>query len=279
MPQAFSRDMFSELRSQMLETGLSTISENAIICPLCWQETDSDELTVEHIVPGSIGGSQTTLTCKKCNNSHGSKLDRQLSELQKFENSLSGDGVLRGTLHTGNERLAVDIHQLAGDTNFVVVPKASNPKHVASSIAKAKAGNIESMKVRFPIFDPTKLNAAFLRIGYLAAFKTAGYSLIKTELLQQCRIHIADCGIPNILVDALVLRFTSFDPNWDFDFCISGCNAAGLDAAIVVIRSQLKGSNNRSFWGVFLPDSFGNFFSEIKTAALAINNGGEFIFH
>ena len=271
-----SREMFSLLRTQMLDAGLSTNSSTAINCPLCWKETEFENLTVEHIVPGSIGGSQTTLTCRSCNNTHGSKLDSQLSEFHKVMNGFSGNGMIRATLITAEERLAGSIQHSAEKTEFIVSVKATDPKQFASSLAKAKAGVIEPMKFSFPVCDLFKLKKAFLRIAYLSAFKTIGYSFVKTEHMQKYRTNIVDLGDPTIPIDELIIRFASFDPNWDFDFHISGCFAVGLDTGIVVIRSRYGETD--MFWGVFLPNLKDGFFSEIKSASLALDTGGEFRF-
>ncbi|MEQ1829786.1 MAG: HNH endonuclease, partial [Pirellula sp.] len=135
---------------------------------------------IEHIVPKSIGGKQTTLTCGRCNNDQGSDLDSQLVLFHKFENSICGASKesIRGTLHTADERLAIDIVDIAGNPQFVVVPMASNPRHVASSLAKAKELRIERMKVTFPVADLQSHSLALLKVGYLSAFKELGYSFL-----------------------------------------------------------------------------------------------------
>src|SRR5437868_1137324 len=52
-------------------------------CPLCLKAFPHSEplgevVSEEHVVPGALGGRITTLTCKRCNNEMGSKLESHL---------------------------------------------------------------------------------------------------------------------------------------------------------------------------------------------------------
>src|SRR5580704_534448 len=51
-----------------------------ILCPLCLTpygedalDLDDPLLTEEHVIPGELGGRIVTLSCKSCNNTHGTK--------------------------------------------------------------------------------------------------------------------------------------------------------------------------------------------------------------
>lgn len=64
------------------------------ICPICCRIFDerairkdaSDDycLTLEHSPPEKIGGTVLTLTCKRCNNMLGSKLDSQVAARERL---------------------------------------------------------------------------------------------------------------------------------------------------------------------------------------------------
>ena len=98
--------LFDHLRKSLAAAGLATARDDSLICPLCWQETRYEDLSHEHVVPGSVGGTCNTLTCRPCNNEHGSSLDSHLSNASAtqsfdvnvrnhdFENVSSASGVL-----------------------------------------------------------------------------------------------------------------------------------------------------------------------------------------
>jgi len=66
--------------------------DDKFLCPICQEIFDRCALSFEHplisiahIIPQSIGGRLSTITCAKCNNNIGSKFDNHL----KLEGSVS----------------------------------------------------------------------------------------------------------------------------------------------------------------------------------------------
>jgi HNH endonuclease len=57
--------------------------EDCYICPLCFdvmltvEEFETKELTIEHVPPKALGGSELVLTCRKCNNDTDGKFDAE----------------------------------------------------------------------------------------------------------------------------------------------------------------------------------------------------------
>ena len=78
-----------------------------ILCPLCLtphaeEALDLAEplLTEEHVIPGELGGRIVTLSCKRCNSTHGAKIDHHLIELLRSRDTAEGRGTrpFRGQL-------------------------------------------------------------------------------------------------------------------------------------------------------------------------------------
>jgi hypothetical protein len=57
------RRFFDHYRKSLKAAGLQALSDNSVICPLCWQDTDYASLSLEHIVPRKVGGKREILTC------------------------------------------------------------------------------------------------------------------------------------------------------------------------------------------------------------------------
>jgi hypothetical protein len=70
--------------------------ENVFVCPLCCYGFTKDMLGInggiseEHLPPEKLSGKIHTLTCKKCNNLHGTQLDaaliQKIKDLDFFQN-------------------------------------------------------------------------------------------------------------------------------------------------------------------------------------------------
>ena len=100
-PPPMSRRTNAELREKLFHAYSGDLSDclpqfnGVFICPLCHKSFDKsslakDELALEHCVPRCLGGKTLTLTCKRCNNKHGSKLDAQLLEWREREDHATG---------------------------------------------------------------------------------------------------------------------------------------------------------------------------------------------
>jgi len=84
------RRIFAYLRLDLESSGISTTTNDSLICPLCWSEVRFESLTLEHIVPKSLGGRRETLTCRNCNESIGRELDNHLDPLIGIDIALTG---------------------------------------------------------------------------------------------------------------------------------------------------------------------------------------------
>jgi len=161
------------------------------VCPLCKRSFERSSLkhnsktplTLEHILPRSVGGKETVLTCKQCNNSHGSIFDSQLKkmlETKKFGDKTPGASknasfMINNSIPT-NGRI---FFNREGKANFLFKPERTNPKfhNAIENIFKSEQLKFD---VNFTIqtFDKNKFDLALLRTAYLKAFKELGYAFI-----------------------------------------------------------------------------------------------------
>lgn len=68
-------------------TTFGRLSKSAYYCPLCLKGFEINatigpkpHLTLEHVIPESVGGKKKVLTCMSCNNNMGARVDSQLSK-------------------------------------------------------------------------------------------------------------------------------------------------------------------------------------------------------
>jgi hypothetical protein len=89
-----------------------------VLCPLCMGSfsraaiTDKgiDGLSIEHVVPGALGGRLQTLTCRRCNNRDGSALDAHLVNMVRVQEWSEADGsTLKGRVNVGRVELPMKI--------------------------------------------------------------------------------------------------------------------------------------------------------------------------
>lgn len=88
--------LFDRLRDDLRRVRGSDATR--IECPICFSgfsrsALDSGDLTLEHIIPESLGGVTGTLTCRPCNNHLGSNADSRLVETLRALNKPSVSGV------------------------------------------------------------------------------------------------------------------------------------------------------------------------------------------
>ena len=85
---------FAEERERIFDMLASNLNalipevKETVVCPLCHSAHGRDsllgadpDLTREHCIPVSAGGSLVTLTCRACNNSYGASSDSHLKNM------------------------------------------------------------------------------------------------------------------------------------------------------------------------------------------------------
>lgn len=152
------------------------------LCPLCLQPfvCEEDSLfrpTADHIVPESVGGAICTLSCKRCNNTHGSSLDSHIKKAMDAFDFLSGKGTRPAVIKSsvGHISANLDWNEASPVKINIVGEKASHP----AAIENLRRSLPVDRKLDFTLsfgFVPEAFWRAILRVGYMVAFHQFGYA-------------------------------------------------------------------------------------------------------
>lgn len=198
--------------------------ENLFCCPLCLRAFGRDSLpssdsnghiSIEHIIPGSIGGNVTTLTCRECNNQHGTDLDAHIAARFKAEDAFAGktSKPLKGRVSIGHGEMAVDVHWGPDSVVMRGVSRASSPARVIALESELNvASDGSEIHLNIPLgYRLLNSQLAILRMAYLLMFRQFGYGYIFHPNLAQIREQINDIETDRIVSRALI-RLNSRPP-------------------------------------------------------------------
>lgn len=245
------RTKFNHFRTSLAAAGLATADDNALICPLCWRDTPYRDLSLEHIVPGSVGGNEVTLTCRQCNNDQGSELDYHLAQYQYVKDALRGHGRLKSKLDVNGHEMTANVEWGQGQKNFYIVDKATNPAASRGSQEQFKAGKVK--KVNFTLdlgYKRNNFNTAVLRAAYLVLFKCFGYEYARHDIVQLIRRRIADLSLEHPNPASLVFEARNFAPPGELQHFVVPGNINGVEFFLVFIRLCRA---SRSYVGAYMP--------------------------
>ena len=147
-------------------------------CPICLRDLDrtaveTGDVTVEHIVPRKLGGRSTTLTCRRCNNTQGSRLDRHIVEAARSRDASEGHGTFRTTVSVGGSSLQADLAwtpDRSAANVITIIPGASDPRQVQA----VQDSMVDGAEVRMSFsygYVPNRLWLGLLRAAYLVPAK------------------------------------------------------------------------------------------------------------
>ena len=242
--------LFERFRKSLNAAGLSVEHEGCLICPLCWRETHYDLLSLEHFIPGSVGGKRCVLTCEECNSSHGSRLDAHLSKFQAVRDAFEGRGTIPGELKMHGHRATINIQWGSGHKNIDIVRKASDPAAIAAMQNSAQSGDIGEMGLTLNYgYSKDGFQTALLRCAYLAIFKCYGYEYARHEVVQVIRRRISDPSLRRPRLGSLIGRTRGEIPRSDPYFVVPG-QADGVDFLLVIVRLLGK---TKTYHFVFMP--------------------------
>lgn len=252
--------------------------KNGYICPLCFEvffEKDLDitvenHLTLEDIPPKKLGGNPKALTCKKCNNESGKKLDVHLLNrlLDIDSKSFLTNSKTAATYEINGFKMngSFEIDE-EGKANLYFEPKHSNPKDAQSFMAnlfppktihsplplfnneflsesKSPSLNIQPKRSNN---DERRAEIALLRIAYLIAFSTLGNGFLINSGLYKVREQISNPD-KNILPKPFWI-------NYDFPEEMEGINIISLpkEARGFLIVFSLKTDSKSRRFAIVLP--------------------------
>ncbi len=158
-----------------------------VLCPFCLRAFDratlgqEDGLSVEHMIPGALGGAAKILSCRKCNNTHGSDLEGHLVRMVEARDWIAGGKRhMKGTFTMGDIELPMKIEWGGTDKSKVMRIPGGKPAVLESFPERMKAvqaGDKFNIRVSLNYIE-SNVRRAFLRIGYLALFEFLGYSYV-----------------------------------------------------------------------------------------------------
>ena len=181
MPGARRHNLFVRLAERL--SCVDRESCDAVKCPLCLEafgpnSIASGDLTVEHIIPHRLGGRTVTLTCKRCNNLHGSTLDSHLVQMVRMLDALDGTGKIPVQIQTTAGLVAANVAWRSGQKGdprtFRVVGKATSPASMDALRTGLRAANDLTITMDFKFIRGQAYQALY-RIAYLSVFADRGY--------------------------------------------------------------------------------------------------------
>jgi HNH endonuclease len=178
-------------------------------CPICltaYERTVDDAgnvsgLTLEHVIPDSVGGRETTLTCKACNNDLGSKLDAQFSKQIRVEGGLRANAWQPGKIRlrgaAEGDAGAVAEFRVDADGSFHV--SATRCNDIVAERLKAffnrKIADTSGIVLRLDAgISESRVMAAVAKAAYLGLFCDWGYQYILMPSLDRVRVAITTDG-------------------------------------------------------------------------------------
>jgi hypothetical protein len=245
------RSLFNHYRTSLELAGIRTAHADSLVCPLCWQETRYDDLSIEHAVPSSIGGTATVLTCRRCNNDHGSSLDAHLSQFQSIADAFQGHGAIPTELNINGKRLVANLEWGNSSKNLKVVGKASDLRMQDQIKADFQSGKVKEINVAFSFgYSKNRFQTAVLRAAYLVLFKCFGYQYVRHEVVQVLRRRICDTSLEYPRIGSIIAEFRDCKLPVDEPHLIAPANINGVQFLLVIIRVRKQ---TTTYLAVFMP--------------------------
>jgi hypothetical protein len=176
--------------------------ETVYPCPLCLRlftrdAVVSNELTEEHVPPGSLGGRGLLLTCRNCNNTAGHELDADALTRHNAERFVRGESVrpIAATFKAGGF-VVRGTAEMTSDTLKLQGVEKQNDEKVVDQFVKALESDMSGEQPRFSFtiltkYDDARARLSWIRSAYLAAFAACGWRYIFTKELDAVRSGIA----------------------------------------------------------------------------------------
>jgi hypothetical protein len=233
-------------------------SEPTVACPLCLREYGSAniaELTREHVVPSKLGGRSETLTCKKCNNTHGSRFDSHLINLMKSLDAIEGTGPIATSLTDDTGMIKAELLLGPGTREdpitIKIVGAASNMSAVENLRNRMSGEPTLELKMKFPVIPERSVLAAF-RAALLSVFMIEGYEYALSPGAEQVRTVLGN-DVP-VLKNVVIEAFPERD--LDADLLVMPVSVSNFgEFYAVLLRLQTKRTR---YISVFLPGKHGN---------------------
>jgi hypothetical protein len=223
---------------------------NIYVCPLCLNnftlENTENPLTLEDAPPKSLGGRADVLTCKKCNNTCGYKIDAHLTNGLK---QLDSHSFIPGTkskvrVKIGNETYQGELLvEKDGTLKMLHSNKNNHPKKLDNTMNTLGDEDIVDMQFIQSNVIPEHMDYALLKTGYLLTFKKFGYALILDDCFNVVREQLLN---PEQQIYPSGFWFTPPYPSGVYFVCNEG-----LESLMAVF--ELKTEFTRRVYTTLLP--------------------------
>jgi len=262
---AFSRNLDLISERYDISFGLKSKNEDVVkinnfyICPLCRNgffkdrlaQTLKNPLTIEDLPPKSVGRRHLILTCKKCNNTAGSKLDRlipkQIKAQSFFRENPNAD--LEASLNFEEGAfLSGKITNRGNNTLDFHIPNLKDDYQKTQFDDLLKNWSKRRFSFQIDVPQQRKADLAYLRIGYLILFKYFGYTFLWDENIRKIGEQLNDPD--NRIIDTVLIH--KGIRNNDIPEGVSILmEPEELKSYLVVIKPKVDGIE--STVGIFIP--------------------------
>lgn len=133
------------------------------MCPICLSD---GPMTEEHVPQGPLGGSEMTMTCKRCNNGLGSIVETELEHW--YDDALVGVRFAHEDVQ--GARKLPRLLALEGPDGFALIPDGGDLPPAVDPMLRSG-----SFTMTFRLPDPRRYQLALLKHAYLAACLYLGY--------------------------------------------------------------------------------------------------------
>ena len=165
--------------------------DDKFLCPICQKIFDRSALcgdhpsiSIAHIIPESMGGHQSTITCTKCNNTIGSKFDNHPKLEKEYYEWLNGKRKDYCQINCGKDntpafcKFGYDSEKSMPSISFWPAAKFEPNYQIFLESARHDWSNFTfNIKTR-GFFNPVKLNISLIHSGLLLMFYQFGYEYI-----------------------------------------------------------------------------------------------------
>lgn len=198
--------VFARYEADLLR--LSPGRDKGFVCPICMEfiahsKNLSEKVAIEHIIPSKLGGKSTTLTCRRCNNTAGSKLESHLVQRVQIEGR-------KKPINAGVEfcdtafRAAVHLPNSPGDAiKLYGIQEQSDHREIDKFGELLSAGVWDGQDIKLnlePRYSVIRSAAALVRSAYLLMFRVFGYRYVFDRSAAAIRKAITE---PLVETDAL----------------------------------------------------------------------------
>lgn len=211
MPSARANNLFIKLATQLSE--VSPQHSGVVCCPLCFELFDysalkSGDITEEHIIPKATGGRWTTLSCKRCNNTHGTKTDAHLAAHMKVQTAFSGSGSIDSRVRIAGHLVRANFLPGAGtkDDPITMRLRMASPSALSDIRAAFQANAVDGMSVTLNYnYIHNRFRLALVKIAYLTLFEYFGYRYILSPPVREfwSALSAADLQTLDVLIQGL----------------------------------------------------------------------------